>query len=64
MFCKYNIYVVKRLQLYNCLSPINVCTSVFLKGRSIVVRQVTKLRAGQSVVRIPAGARDFSLLKT
>ena len=51
-------------EIYNCLSPINVCTSVFLKEGSTVVRQVSKLRAGQSGVRISAGARDFSLLKT
>jgi len=50
--------------MYNCLSPINICTSVFLKGGSIIVRQATKLRAGKSRVRIPAEARDFSHFKT
>jgi len=46
--------------IYNRLSPIKVCTSVFLKGGSIIVRQVTKWRAGRSGVRILAGTQDFS----
>jgi len=34
---------------------------VFLKGGSIAVRQVTKLRAGQSRVRMPEEARRLFL---
>jgi len=35
----------------------------FLEGESSVVSIVTKLRAEKSMVRIPKGARDLSLLK-
>jgi len=47
-------------EIYNCPSPINACTSEMLKGRSIVARQVTKLRAGESAVWVSARSRDFS----
>ena len=43
------------------LSPINFCTSVSLKGHSSVFSIVTPLWAVRSGVRIPAGARNFSL---
>lgn len=38
-------------------------THITYRGRSITVRTVTRLRAGRSKFRIPARARNFSLLR-